>query len=151
MMRWTVFLPVFLLVFLTGCSNIKLNKSDMQARSEIKAIEQYRIVAMMKNSVEEMEYVLADDMVHITTDGTRRNKSEYLKQMSTKTSHFSQFQILEQEIRIYGDIAVTTGLYQNQKADGEQLFALKTARFTRVYRHEDTGWKLVSHQATKIQ
>jgi hypothetical protein len=56
--------------------------------------------------------------------------------------------VSENQIRIFADAAVVTGLPENSylKADGDRL--VKRARHIRVYVRRAAGWKNVSHQAT---
>jgi hypothetical protein len=63
---------------------------------------------------------------------------------------FDLFEIEENHIRLFGDMAVVAGTYRNIVRVRGQAQPVKHARHLRVYVHRGDGWKLVAHQATEI-
>lgn len=55
--------------------------------------------------------------------------------------------ITEQNIRIYGDMAINSGLYTFTLTDGNAQ-ADVAARFTFVYRKYDDGWLIIEHHSS---
>lgn len=54
-------------------------------------------------------------------------------------------EIVEQNVRIYGDLAVNSGLYNFfMRETGTEI----SARFTFVYRKSDEGWLIVEHHSS---
>ena len=52
----------------------------------------------------------------------------------------------EANIRIFGDLAINSGVYTFTFADG----AVVTARFTYVYRQDEDGWKIIEHHSSAM-
>ena len=52
----------------------------------------------------------------------------------------------EANIRIFGDLAINSGVYTFTFADG----AVVTARFTYVYRQNEDGWKIIEHHSSAM-
>lgn len=55
-----------------------------------------------------------------------------------------QGEIDESNIRIYNDIAINSGIYTFSFSDGNKV----QGRFTFVYRHEESGWKIIEHHSS---
>jgi len=117
---------------------------------EIINIENKRIKAMLTKDTSAMDEILSPSLVHITTDGSVRDKLEYMTHMSNTDSRFTSFDIEEQDVRFIDDVAIVTGSYTNQKIKNDAIQPKKQAVFTRVYQKLDSGWRLVTHQATRI-
>lgn len=52
----------------------------------------------------------------------------------------------EANVRIFGDLAINSGVYTFTFADG----AVVTARFTYVYRRDNDGWKIIEHHSSAM-
>lgn len=52
----------------------------------------------------------------------------------------------EANVRIFGDLAINSGVYTFTFADG----AVVTARFTYVYRRDGDGWKIIEHHSSAM-
>ncbi len=52
----------------------------------------------------------------------------------------------EANVRIFGDLAINSGVYTFTFADG----AVVTARFTYVYRQDGDGWKIIEHHSSAM-
>ena len=57
--------------------------------------------------------------------------------------------LVEQRIRIYGDIAINTGSYTfSEERDGKPI--VRPARFSFVYRNRDGHWLIVDHHSSAV-
>jgi uncharacterized protein (TIGR02246 family) len=55
----------------------------------------------------------------------------------------------EQHIRVYGDVAVSTGHYTfSDVRDGQAVS--RPARFTMVFRNRDGRWRIVGHHSSEV-
>ena len=54
------------------------------------------------------------------------------------------------QIRLYGDVAVVTGLSDMLVTGVDQVYSF-TIRFIEVYRRTDGSWKLVAWQSTRLR
>ena len=52
----------------------------------------------------------------------------------------------EANVRIYGDLAINSGIYTFDCADGDVV----TARFTYVYRKNGENWKIIEHHSSQM-
>jgi uncharacterized protein (TIGR02246 family) len=57
--------------------------------------------------------------------------------------------ISEQNIRIYGEIAINSGLYTFTFTDGG-ITTDAAARFTFVYRKHENGWLIIEHHSSIV-
>jgi len=58
--------------------------------------------------------------------------------------------ITESNIRVYGDVAVNSGLYTFALDDGNGGRVDVEARFTYVYKKEADGWYIVEHHSSVL-
>jgi uncharacterized protein (TIGR02246 family) len=58
--------------------------------------------------------------------------------------------IVESDIRIYGEIAVNSGLYTFFLNQGGKDESLVNARFTYVYHHLNDEWFIIEHHSSKM-
>jgi uncharacterized protein (TIGR02246 family) len=73
---------------------------------------------------------------------------DYFKVLQTVPSSYKVV-LGEQRIRIYGDIAISTGTYTfSEDRDGKPL--TRPARFSFVYRSRDGRWLIVDHHSSAV-
>jgi len=58
--------------------------------------------------------------------------------------------ITESNIRVYGDIAINSGLYTFELDDGEGGRVDAKARFTFVYKKEGDDWMILEHHSSML-
>ncbi|MGB0834177.1 MAG: nuclear transport factor 2 family protein [Psychrobium sp.] len=115
---------------------------------QILDIENSRIDAMLNKDLTAIDNIMADNAIHITTDGSLRTKSQYLDKMRNAKGAFNHFKLRDISVRLFGKMAIATGHYENSKKVGGEVKPTKYGVFTRVYQHANGQWKMVSHQAT---
>ncbi|MFO7915715.1 MAG: SgcJ/EcaC family oxidoreductase [Candidatus Krumholzibacteriales bacterium] len=89
----------------------------------------------------------ADDAVLLPTLSCRAryNHEEIRDYFEHFLSGKPEVEVMEQNIRIYGDLAVNSGLYHFlMRKEGTEL----SARFTFVYRKCDSCWLIVEHHSS---
>ena len=57
--------------------------------------------------------------------------------------------IVEENIRIFEDVAINSGLYTFSMVDGESRKDVP-ARFTFVYRKDEKGWRIIEHHSSVL-
>lgn len=73
---------------------------------------------------------------------------DYFKILQTVPSSY-KVALVEQRIRIYGDIAINTGTYTfSEDRDGK--LTTRPARFSFVYRNRDGRWLIVDHHSSAV-
>ncbi len=122
----------------------------MDAEREVRAAEAARLNAFLDHDVKAMGALLADEMIHTTSDGRTRNRAQFMDDFVNRPTGFSQFVTDDMEVLVFGDVAVTRGSYHNLVAQRSYGAPLKYARFLRVWVKRNDAWRLVSHQATEV-
>lgn len=119
----------------------------IKAQDEVLALDSRRIDALLRNDVEALDAITAEDYSHVESSGGARNKAQFLAGRRNGRSPFSTFVIEENAVTIYCNVAVVVGRYHNSVRGSSTV---KRARHLRVYVHRDGEWRNVAHQATEI-
>ncbi len=114
----------------------------------IAGLEESRARAIVEADATELGRLTDDDYLHIEASGKVRNKDGFLAGVAPKGGRFERYVLLDNQIRVFGDAAVVTGLFENTFVAADGSRTTKRARHTRVYVRRANGWKNVSHQAT---
>jgi len=120
-----------------------------EIHKEIEALEQEWQQAIVTNNVGEMDRLLADDYVGISSNGTIENKQQELAQRSAGTVRISRMDITDTRVRVYGDTAVVTSQAQLEGTNGTSDISGRY-RYTRVYARRLGKWKIVSFEASRV-
>ncbi|RWQ34499.1 MAG: nuclear transport factor 2 family protein [Mesorhizobium sp.] len=118
------------------------------AKKEVLELDSMRIDALLRNDVEFLEEITADDYSHVESSGGARNKSQFIAGRRGERALFSTFVIDENKATIYCNVVV--GRYHNAHRTSGGSSVVKRARHLRVYVHENGQWRNVAHQATEI-
>jgi hypothetical protein len=118
--------------------------------SRIESIEAARAKAIIEADFDMLDHITDEDYVHVESSGTVRTKGEFLDQIKNGSGRYERYLVLENNIRIYGYVAVVTGVFENsyRARDGDCIN--KRARHIRVYVCREARWRNVSHQATSL-
>ncbi|MFP5230508.1 MAG: nuclear transport factor 2 family protein [Acidobacteriota bacterium] len=120
-----------------------------EIHKEIEALEQQWRQATVTNNIGQMNKLLADDYVGITSNGTVENKQQALAQHSAGTIRISRLELTDTRVRVYGDTAVVTSLAQLEGTNGTSDISGQY-RYTRVYNRRLGQWKIVSFEASRM-
>lgn len=116
---------------------------------EIEALEQEWRQALVTNNVTEMDRLLADDYIGITSNGTVENKAQALAQRRAGTVRITRLDLSDMHVRIYGDTAVVTSVADLVGSNGDSDISGQY-RYTRVYSRRLGQWKIVSFEASRM-
>jgi len=119
------------------------------AHREIEELEQEWRQAIVTNNVSEMDHLLADDYIGITSNGTIENKAQALAQRRAGTVQITQLDLSDVHVRVYGNTAVVTSVANLVGTNGASDISGKY-RYTRVYNRRLGQWKIVSFEASRI-
>jgi ketosteroid isomerase-like protein len=117
---------------------------------ELLQLEQARVRALLQQDFATLERIMAEDCVHVESNGTVRTTAQFLAAFEAGEFAFEAFDIEENRVRLYGDTAVVMGRYSNRIRTGGTTLPLKRARHLRVYVKRVGSWQLVAHQATEL-
>ena len=103
----------------------------------------------MDADIETLATYLADDLSYSHNTGWVETKSEYLATVESETLDYISATPRDVEVRIYGDVAVLTGLADMTGLYRGEEVAL-TIRFLEVSRRVDGAWQLSAWQSVKV-
>jgi len=116
----------------------------------IKRLENERGRALVNADWAALAALLAEDLVHIHANGQIENKAQYLESVSTKLK-FIRVERVPLHIRLYGDIAIATGvLSQTVSVQGQGTVIEMQAAITQTWIRRGDRWELNTFQATRI-
>ena len=107
-----------------------------------------RLKATIDADIETLETYLADDLTYSHNTGWVETKSEYLATVESATLDYQSATPRDVEVRIYGDIAVLTGLADMTGLLRGEPVTL-TIRFLEVSRRVGDSWQLTAWQSVR--
>lgn len=146
------FLPPLALVLLLGvCPGgwAAPRHENKAIHREIETLEQRWRQAIITNNVAEMNNLLSNDYIGITSNGTVENKPQALAQRRAGTVSITKLDLSDIHIRVYGDTAVVTSVADLVGTNGESDISGKY-RYTRVYALHRGKWQIVSFEASRV-
>ena len=108
-----------------------------------------RLKATIDADIETLETYLADDLTYSHNTGWVETKVEYLATVESETLDYVSATPRDVEVRIYGDIAVLTGLADMSGLLRGEPVAL-TIRFLEVSRRVGDSWQLTAWQSVRF-
>ena len=116
---------------------------------EIEGMEQQWRQALVTNNVGEMDRLLADDYLGITSNGTLETKPQALALRRAGTVRITRLDLSDMHVRVYGDTAVVTSQAQLEGTNGASDISGQY-RYTRVYNRRLGQWRIVSFEASRM-
>jgi len=120
--------------------------ADQQSALDAQAA---RLKATIDADIETLETYLADDLTYSHNTGWVETKSEYLATIESETLNYLSATPRNVEVRIYGDIAVLTGLADMSGLLRGEPVSL-TIRFLEVSRRVGDSWQLTAWQSVRF-
>ena len=116
---------------------------------EILAIERQRFAAQVRKDTTFLSRVLGDDLIYTHSSGTVDDKASFIESIASGRLDYREATPERLEARLFGDVAVLTGMARVRVQAKDQMVALNI-RFTDVYVKRPIGWQMVAWQATKL-
>jgi ketosteroid isomerase-like protein len=108
-----------------------------------------RLQATIDADIDTLEKYLADDLTYSHTTGWTETKSEYLSTVESKTIDYVSATPRDVEVRVYGDMAVITGLSDMKGLVRGEPVSI-TIRFLEVSRRIAGSWQLIAWQSVNF-
>ena len=121
-----------------------------QAEDSLKALETGRGEALLKADTAALSRMMAPDFMEISRLGTVRSRAENLGDIASGTLHLTSIKYDSLQVRVYGDVAVLTGIADNTGTMRGFPFSGKV-RYSRVFVRRDRRWQAVLMQQTVMQ
>jgi ketosteroid isomerase-like protein len=125
------------------------HREKSEIHKQIEALEQEWRTALITNNVAQMDHLLADDYIGITSNGTVETKTQALDQRRAGTVRITKMDLTDTHVRVYGDTAVVTSLASVEGTNGASNISGQY-RYTRVYNRRLGQWKIVSFEASRM-
>ena len=138
-MRWVGLLLVL-------CSG----KAFAQVEDSVKAVEMNRRQALLAADTVALSRMLAPDFIEISRLGTVRTRADNIRDIASGALHLTAVTYDSLTVRVYGDVAVLTGIADNTGTMRGFPFSGKI-RYTRVFVRRDGRWQAVLMQQTMMQ
>lgn len=116
---------------------------------ELLKLEKEFAQAIVKNDVEAIERILADDWIIIDPDGGVIDKARFLGVIKSGALTHEMMESDDIRVRLYGDTAVVTGLTRTRGKYSGQAFTTQE-RATDVFVKQNGRWRCVFSQLTRF-
>jgi ketosteroid isomerase-like protein len=115
----------------------------------LKQLEQDWLDSYREGDADKMNKILADDFIGRWGDGSTQTKEEQLRAIRTGEEKHSENQLVECNVRVYGDTAVVTGINTEQSIlEGRN--GSGTVSFTDVFVKRHGRWQVVASETKRV-
>jgi ketosteroid isomerase-like protein len=145
---------VFLVVavaLLASTASVRAQGPTPSARSEsVRAAEMARRDALLASDTVALSKLVAGEFIEISRLGTIRSRADNMREVASGDLKLVTVKYDSLDVRIYGDVALLTGIADNTGMyRGTVPFSGKI-RYTRVFVWRDGRWQAVSMQQTPM-
>jgi len=116
---------------------------------EILKVDRERIQAQVNADSIALDRIYADDFIGIGPSGTLRTKKDVLSDFASGMLKFQSITTHDVRIRVYGNVAVETGL-STMKGQDSEIVVPEENRFTRVWVKQGGRWRLVANHYSNL-
>ncbi len=121
-----------------------------QVEDSVRAVEMSRRQALLAADTVALSRMLAPDFVEISRLGTVRTRADNIRDIASGALHLTAVTYDSLTVRVYGDVAVLTGIADNTGTMRGFPFSGKI-RYTRIFVRRDGRWQAVLMQQTMMQ
>jgi ketosteroid isomerase-like protein len=125
-------------------------KAFAQVEDSVKAVEMNRRQALLAADTVALSRMLAPDFIEISRLGTVRTRADNIRDIASGALHLTSVTYDSLTVRVYGDVAVLTGIADNTGTMRGFPFSGKI-RYTRVFVRREGRWQAVLMQQTMMQ
>jgi ketosteroid isomerase-like protein len=124
---------------------------NLELEQEIRTYESRLYTAMSTSDVAELDTLIADDLIFISSTGQLATKEMDLELHRTGATTFHELVPKELEIRIWSDrfVFITAKIFLRVTFLGEDFAG--DYRYTRVWRHGNQGWQIAGGSVSQIR
>ncbi|HWC75636.1 MAG TPA: nuclear transport factor 2 family protein [Gemmatimonadales bacterium] len=126
------------------------SSAPAQVEDSVRALEASRREALLAADTVALSKLLAPDFMEISRLGTVRTRADNIRDLASGTLHLTAIKYDSLNVRVYGDVAVLTGIADNTGTMRGFPFSGKI-RYTRVFVRKGGRWQAVLMQQTPMQ
>ena len=146
MKRTLLFVVVF--VFVSFIAFAQEKPSNVVEQAVLKLEQQWED-ALLKSDVAALDKIYDDSLSYTHSSGTVDNKATYIGNIKSGASKYESMKRDDIKVRVYGNTAlVNCHWVVHSVSRGNKIDT--NARLLHVYVKQKDGWKMVSHNATRI-
>ena len=116
----------------------------------VRAVELARAQALLRADTVALSRMVADEFVEISRLGQLRTKADNIRDIGSGQLRLTSVKYDSLTVRIYGDVAVLSGIADNTGTFRGFPFSGKI-RYLRVFVRRDGRWQAVAMQQTALQ
>jgi ketosteroid isomerase-like protein len=114
-------------------------------------IEEEVFAAIQKKDADSFSRFLADDFIYRTPDGSDLKKDEFLRNISSTPVQIVSVRGEHQKVRVFGDVAVLTGVQRAKWRQGDETEGVSSVAFTDVFALREGSWQMVLAYGVELQ
>ena len=124
--------------------------ASAQVEDSVRAVEMSRRDALLAADTVALSKMIAPDFIEISRLGAVRTRADNIRDIASGVLHLTSIKYDSLNVRVYGDVAVLTGIADNTGTMRGFPFSGKI-RYTRVFVRRDGRWQAVLMQQTPMQ
>ena len=136
------------LVAFLACAHHATKVDDV--KTQILDLEHQRQQAQLRGDWQTIARLNAPDFSEIAGTGLIRTGAQNVEAMRSGVLKFDKVDYSDQEVRLYGSVAIVTGIGHRSGSFGGSAFEQRF-RYTRIYARQEGGWRVVFAQTTRIE
>jgi ketosteroid isomerase-like protein len=121
----------------------------MSSEKEILALEDKRLSAMIARDFKALEAMVHEQLAYTHSSGVVDGKASWLESMRSGKVKYKSASCTERKVRLFGDVALTTGRASIEADIGGQAKSLRLL-FLNAWVKTPQGWKFVAWQSTPM-
>ena len=118
---------------------------DSYVESKIRALEGLKMQAYRAEDLRTLDKILDDSFVSVSQDGEERSKPKVLVRLKEVAS--SQYLLDQMIVRLHGETAIVTGLYEMHGVRRGKAF-VERGRFVDTWLNKDGQWVMIASVST---
>jgi hypothetical protein len=131
-----------------SCAHPALTTGNV--KSQILDLEYQRQQAQLRGDWETIQRLNAPEFTEIAGTGLIRTAAQNAEAMRSGVLKFDKVDYSDQQVRLYGDVAILTGVGHRSGSFAGAPFEQRF-RYTRIYARQDGSWRVVFAQTTRIE
>jgi ketosteroid isomerase-like protein len=144
MIRYAV--TIISLILIVACGK----KGSSNAETKLRDLNNQYDSALLKNDLDALNKLYAEDFVYTNPEGKVLNKSEQIANIKASEVRLEQGLSTNVKVKIYGNTAVMTGNFiakGNYRGNPVSI----NERYTVTWIKTDTSWQMVAEQANVVR
>jgi ketosteroid isomerase-like protein len=139
-----------IILLLLGGQCLTLAAQASTPEDSVRAVELSRGQALLRADTAALSRMVADEFIEISRLGQLRTKADNIRDIASGALRLTSVKYDSLAVRIYGDIAVLTGIADNTGTFRGFPFSGKI-RYMRIFVRRDGRWQAVAMQQTPLQ